>query len=113
MLSVHGSLAVRIRPPSQVRVGKIPGSQGGGLVWSVCFFVCFTIVLSHWNFSHGKFGLLPPGKASSDSGTIQPRVRAGCFIVSIIHQTLTWTTGSLTCAQVLAHVIAHVGVRTP
>ena len=28
-----------------------------------------------------------------------PPVRAGCSSVSIIHQTLTWTTGSLTCAQ--------------
>ena len=27
----------------------------------------------------------------------RPTVHAGCFSVSIIHQTLTWTTGSLTC----------------
>ena len=27
----------------------------------------------------------------------QPTVHAECFIVSIIHRTLTWTTGSLTC----------------
>ena len=26
----------------------------------------FTAVLSHWNFFHGKFGLLTPGKANSD-----------------------------------------------
>ena len=33
------------------------------------------------------------------SRATQPRVHAGCFSVSIIHRTLTWTTGSLTCAQ--------------
>ena len=31
--------------------------------------------------------------------TTQPRVRAGCFCVSIVHRTLTWTTGPLMCAQ--------------
>ena len=39
----------------------------------------------------------------------QPTVHAGCFSVSIIHRTLTWTTGSLTCAQMLMHAIAHGG----
>ena len=29
-----------------------------------------------------------------------------------IHRTLTWTTESLTCAQMLMHAIAHGGVRT-
>ena len=43
------------------------------------------------------------------SRATQPTVHAGCFIVSIIHQTLTWTTGSLTCAQMLMHAIAHGG----
>ena len=38
-------------------------------------------------------------------------VRAGYLCVAIIHQTLTRTTGSLTCAQMLMHVSAHVGVR--
>ena len=33
------------------------------------------------------------------SRATQPTVHAGCFSVSIIHQTLTWTMGSLTCAQ--------------
>ena len=30
----------------------------------IIFF--FTVVLSQWDFSHGKFGLLSPGKASCD-----------------------------------------------
>ena len=34
---------------------------------------------------------------------------AGCFSVSIIHQTLTWTTGSFTCPQMLMHAVAHGG----
>ena len=50
----------------------------------------------------GKFGLLSPGKASSHSTAI-PNVfvcfscAVRCFRVSVIHRTLTWTTGSLTC----------------
>ena len=47
------------------------------------------------------------------SGATQPTVHAGCFSVSIIHPTPTWTSGSLTCAQMLMHAIAHEGVRTP
>ena len=43
----------------------------------------------------------------------QPTVHAGCFNVSIIHGTLTWTTGSLACAQVLLYATAHGGVQTP
>ena len=43
----------------------------------------------------------------------QPRVHVGCFGVSIIHRTLTWPTGSLTCTQMLMHAIAHDGLRTP
>ena len=39
----------------------------------------------------------------------RPTVHAGCFSVSIIHRTLTWTTGSLKCAQMLTHAIAHCG----
>ena len=33
------------------------------------------------------------------SRATQPTVHAECFSVSIIHRTLKWTTGSLTCAQ--------------
>ena len=47
------------------------------------------------------------------SNTTQPTVHAECFNVSIIHRTLTWTTGSLTCVHMLMHAIAHGGVRTP
>ena len=47
------------------------------------------------------------------SHATQPAVHAGCFSVSVIHWTLTWTTGSLMCAQMLVHVIAHGGALTP
>ena len=40
-------------------------------------------------------------------------VRAGYICVSIIQRTLTWTAGSLSCAQTLMHAIAQRGVRTP
>ena len=54
-----------------------------------------------------------PGESQlRQSRATQPTVHAGCFRVSIIHRTLTWTTGSLTCAQMLMHAIAHGGVRT-
>ena len=49
-----------------------------------------------------------PGESQlRQSRSIQPAVHVGCFTVSIIRQTLTWTTGSLTCAQMLMHAIAH------
>ena len=54
-----------------------------------------------------------PGESQlRQSGATQPTVHAGCFSVSISHLTPTWTTGSLTCAQMLMHAIAHGGVRT-
>ena len=46
------------------------------------------------------------------SHATHPTVHAGCFSVSKIHQTLTWTTGSLTCAQMLMHATAHKGLWT-
>ena len=57
--------------------------------------------------------MLSPGKASCDR--VAPpilRCMLGVFGVSITHRTLTWTTGSLTCAQVLVHAIAHGSVQT-
>ena len=42
------------------------------------------------------------------SRATQPTVHAWCFSVSIIHQTLTWTTWSL----MLMHAIAYGGVPT-
>ena len=58
----------------------------------------------------GNSGHFPHGKLAA---TVQPTVHAGCYSVSIIHRTLTWTTGSLTCAQTLMHAFAHGGVQSP
>ena len=41
-----------------------------------------------------------------------PTVRAGCFSVSVTHRTLTWTTGSLTCAQMFMYAIARGSLQT-
>ena len=40
-------------------------------------------------------------------------VRAGYVCVAIIHRTLTWIAGTLSCAQMLNNAIAHGSVRTP
>ena len=41
-----------------------------------------------------------PGESQMRQGrATQPTVHAGWFSVSIFHHTLTWTTGSFTCAQ--------------
>ena len=45
--------------------------------------------------------------------TTQTTVLAGCFSVSIIHRTLTWITGFLTCEKMSMHANAHMGVWTP
>ena len=42
----------------------------------------------------------------------QPTVHPGFFSVSIIHGTLTWTTGYLMCEQMLMCAIAHRGAQT-
>ena len=60
----------------------------------IYLFNFFTTALSHWDFPHGKSGLLSPGKASCDSHATQPILVAGYFSVSIIYRTLTWTTAS-------------------
>ena len=43
------------------------------------------------------------------SRATEPTAHAGCFSISIIHQTLTWATGYLQCAQMLMYAIAHGG----
>ena len=86
---------------------------GGMLAWPhylqdlLLFTFCNYIV--PMGFLHGKFGC-SLGKASCDSHATQPTVHAGYFSVSITHRTLTRTTGSLSCTQMLMHAIAHGGV---
>ena len=46
----------------------------------------------------GKFGPPYPGKATAAATAALPSP-TGSFRVSVIHRTLTWTTGSLTCVR--------------
>ena len=54
----------------------------------------------------------PEERQLQQSRATNHTVHAVCFSVSIIHPTLTWTAGSLTCTQMLVHAIAHGDVRT-
>ena len=47
----------------------------------------------------GNLGCFSRGKSAGTESRFQPTVHAGCFSFSIIHRTLTWTAGPLTCAQ--------------
>ena len=81
------------------------------------YFVFCTLCLSG-NFPMGKSGRFPQGKPAAAESRfptlINYKVHAGSFSVSIIHRTLTWTTGSWTwvrdhsCACVYAR-----GLGTP
>ena len=79
----------------------------------IFFLNIITAVLSQWDFSHGKSRLLSLGKASCDSHATQPTVHAGHCSLSLIQQTLTWSTGSLMCTQMLLPAIPHRGVQAP
>ena len=71
-----------------------------------------TTVLSHWISPMGKIGLFYQGKASCDRVAL-PNLR--CIpgvLVYLIHRTLTWATGSITCTQMSVHAITHGGLRT-
>ena len=59
---------------------------------------CNCIILM--GFLPSEIRIALPGESQlRQSRATQPTVHAGCFRVSIIRRTLTWTTGSLTCAQ--------------
>ena len=66
-------------------------------------FYIFTNILSQRDLLHRKIRVAIPGENQlRHSRVTQPTVHAGCLSVSIIHQTLTWTTGSLTCGHINA-----------
>ena len=79
----------------------------------VCLFVCWFFFLILQLYCPTGISpmvnscFFPWGKTAVTVTLPQPTVHAGCFSVSIIHQTLTWTTWSLTCAQMLIHAVAH------
>ena len=77
------------------------------------FFLTFYNCIVPMGFLPWEIRVAFPGESQlQQSGATQPSMHAGCFSISIIHRTLTWTTGSLTCAQMLMHAVAHGGVQT-
>ena len=82
-------------------------------VFCVCFILFCNCVIP-LGFLPWEIRVAFPGESQlQQSCTTQPTVHTGCFSVSIIHGTLTWTKGCLMFAQMLAQVLAHGGVRTP
>ena len=69
----------------------------------------FTTVLSHCDFPWDIQVAFPGECQLRESHATQPTVHAGCFSVSIIPRSLTWTTGSLTTAQMLKRPICTRG----
>ena len=77
------------------------------------FFVVCLFVLKFYNSivpfgisTIVKSGRFPRGKPATTESRYPLTVHGEYFCVSIIHRTLTWTTGSLTCAHMLTHAIA-------
>ena len=85
------------------------------LFFHIYKYILLTTVLSHCPnriSSMGNLSCLLGGKPAV-TGSRYP-IYGACWVfgVSIIHRTLTWTTGSLTRTQMLMHAIAQEGVRT-
>ena len=79
-------------------------------VWlSTCFF--FLTVLSHWYFTHRKFGLFYQEQPAV-SVTL-PNLWYMLGVVLFSYSTeLTWTTGSLMCTHMWIHAITNRGILT-
>ena len=68
-------------------------------------------VLSHLGFLQWEIRVAFLGESQlRHSRATQPTVHGGCFRVFKIYWTLTWTTGSFTCAQMLTYALTHGGV---
>ena len=77
------------------------------------FFIFYNYIVLLGFLSWEIRDAFPRESQLRQSRATQPMVHTECFSVSIIHRTLTWTTGCLTCAQMWMHAVAHGGVRTP
>ena len=55
------------------------------------FFVCFTTVLSQWNFFHGKFRLPSPGKTSCDRVALA-NIRYTSKVCVCVQQLQCWNS---------------------
>ena len=70
----------------------------------VCVCVCIGNCIVPKGFLPWEIRVAFPGESQLwQRCTTQPMMHAGCFSVSIIHWTLTWTMGSLACTQMKMH----------
>ena len=69
----------------------------------VCVCVFCTLCCPLGNFPMGNLGRFPQEKPAATVSCFPPlinyKVHAGSFRVSVIYQTLIWTTGSLMCVR--------------
>ena len=88
---------------------------------ALCFLYFVHFVVPMGISSMRNLGCFPQGKPAATESRyptlINYKVHAGSFRVSIIHQTLTWTTGSVMCvrdhyAWVYTTVLVWLGYRT-
>ena len=74
--------------------------------FSLTFYKCIVQI----GFLSLEIRVAFPGESQlRQSRASQPTVHAGRFSVSIIHRTLTWPTGFLTCAHMQMLAIVHGG----
>ena len=89
-----------------------------------------SVIIGHWSFfvvvvvsflqpccpngisPMGNLGCFPQGKPAVTEFHDPTYGACGCFSVSIIHQTPSWSRGSLTCTLMLMRAIAYGGVQT-
>ena len=69
------------------------------LLFCCCFVYFLQLYCLNGIFPMGNSAAFPVESQLRQGRTTQPTVHAGCLSVSIIHRTLTWTTGSLTCTH--------------
>ena len=81
-------------------------------LFSFDYFFCLLFLFTSWFFPWEIRVAFPKESQLQQSHVTQPAVHDECFSVSIIHWNLAWTTGSLTCVQMLMHAVAHGGLRT-
>ena len=108
----------------QTKTTRRWGTEGGdGGQWELDYLLDLLLLLLFFILQlYCPFGVRPMGKIRvafpgesqlRQSRATQPRVHAGSVSASIFHPALTRTTGSLTCAQILMHTIAHGVVGRP
>ena len=84
------------------------------MMMMMMMMIVFTPLLSNLKLLPWENRVVFPGESQlRQSRAIHLAVHAACFSVSLSQGTLTWTTGSLTSAEMLEHATAHGDVCTP